>query len=98
MAEELVPIARMLWDAKYRADGDQRVQREIESFRFLPAGRILAGAGSGRRVTLLNCFVTGTIVDSLDSIFDALKEGTVTLQQGGGAARPPGRAHCSEGG
>ena len=29
-------------------------------FEFLPAGRILAGAGTGRAVTLFNCFVMGT--------------------------------------
>jgi ribonucleoside-diphosphate reductase alpha chain len=56
----------------------------LEDFRFLPAGRILAGAGSHRRVTLFNCFVMGVIEDSLDGIFEALKEGALTMQQGGG--------------
>ena len=56
----------------------------LEDFRFLPGGRILAGAGTGRRVTLFNCFVMGAIEDSMDGIFDALKEGALTMQQGGG--------------
>lgn len=56
----------------------------LNGFRFLPGGRILAGAGTARRVTLFNCFVMGTIADSMDGIFDALKEGAVTMQQGGG--------------
>ncbi len=56
----------------------------LDGFRFLPGGRILAGAGSGRRVTLLNCFVMGLIEDSLAGIFAALREGALTLQQGGG--------------
>lgn len=56
----------------------------LEGFRFLPAGRILAGAGTRRRVTLFNCFVMGRIEDSLDGIFEALKEGALTMQQGGG--------------
>lgn len=56
----------------------------LEDFKFLPAGRILAGAGSGRNVTLFNCFVMGTVPDSLDGIFDALKEAALTMQQGGG--------------
>lgn len=51
---------------------------------FLPGGRILAGAGSARRVTLFNCFVMGRIEDSMDGIFQALKEGALTMQQGGG--------------
>ncbi len=52
--------------------------------RFLPAGRILAGAGTERAVTLFNCFVMGTIDDSIPGIFDNLKEAAQTLQQGGG--------------
>ncbi len=56
----------------------------LSGFRFLPGGRILAGAGTGRRVTLFNCFVMGSVEDSLDGIFDGLKEGAVTMQQGGG--------------
>ena len=55
-----------------------------EDFRFLPGGRILAGAGTGHRVTLFNCFVMGEIADDLERIFDALKEGALTMQQGGG--------------
>ncbi|MCK9532401.1 MAG: adenosylcobalamin-dependent ribonucleoside-diphosphate reductase [Gammaproteobacteria bacterium] len=56
----------------------------LEGFHFLPGGRILAGAGTGRQVTLFNCFVMGTLQDSLDGIFDGLKEGALTMQQGGG--------------
>ncbi len=56
----------------------------LEDFRFIPGGRILAGAGTGQRVTLFNCFVMGLIEDSLDGIFEALKQGAMTMQQGGG--------------
>jgi ribonucleoside-diphosphate reductase alpha chain len=56
----------------------------LAGHRFLPAGRILAGAGTGRSVTLFNCFVMGTIEDSMDGIFSALREAALTLQQGGG--------------
>ena len=56
----------------------------LRNFRFLPGGRIQAGAGTGRRVTLFNCFAMGTIGDSMDGIFDGLKEGALTMQQGGG--------------
>lgn len=56
----------------------------LEDFKFLPAGRIIAGAGSGRNVTLFNCYVMGTIPDSMDGIFDMLKEAALTMQQGGG--------------
>lgn len=56
----------------------------LEDFRFLTAGRITAGAGTGRMVTLFNCYVMGTIPDSLDGIFEMLKEAALTMQQGGG--------------
>ena len=76
----------------------------LENFRFLPGGRILAGAGTGRRVTLFNCFVMGTVEDSMDGIFTALKEGALTMQQGGGVGydfstlRPFGSRASSAGG
>jgi ribonucleoside-diphosphate reductase alpha chain len=63
---------------------ERRFYDVLADFRFLPAGRIQAGAGTGRRVTLFNCFVMGTIEDSIDGIFDGLKEGALTMQQGGG--------------
>ena len=81
----------------------QRFYNVLEGFKFLPGGRILAGAGTGHRVTLFNCFVMGTIEDSLDSIFDALKEGALTMQQGGGVGydfstlRPSGAPAVSVG-
>src|SRR5579884_2263320 len=56
----------------------------LAGHKFLPAGRILAGAGTGRNVTLFNCFVMGAIEDSMDGIFSALREAALTLQQGGG--------------
>jgi ribonucleoside-diphosphate reductase alpha chain len=52
--------------------------------KFLPAGRIFAGAGTDRSVTLFNCFVMGRIEDSMTGIFSALREAALTLQQGGG--------------
>jgi len=70
----------------------------VASYKFLPAGRILAGAGAERNVTLFNCFVMGRISDSMDGIFSALREAALTLQQGGGIGydfstlRPKGAA------
>src|SRR5215472_13739944 len=52
--------------------------------RFLPAGRVLAGAGTARNVTLFNCFVMGTIPDDMGGIFAHLREAALTMQQGGG--------------
>jgi len=74
--------------ARALADGEEDRQdtffQALEDFKFLPAGRITAGAGTGRSVTLFNCFVMGTIPDSMGGIFDMLKEAALTMQQGGG--------------
>ncbi len=63
---------------------EERFYGALEDFKFLPAGRIMAGAGTDRSVTLFNCFVMGTIPDSMAGIFDMLKEAALTMQQGGG--------------
>ena len=71
-------------ETRDRARWRRRFHSLLEDFKFLPGGRILAGAGTSQRVTLFNCFVMGAIPDSLPGILDALKEGALTMQQGGG--------------
>ena len=56
----------------------------LAGFKFLPAGRILAGAGTERNVTLFNCYVMGSIPDDMGGIFAHLREAALTMQQGGG--------------
>jgi ribonucleoside-diphosphate reductase alpha chain len=79
-----------LWEEKFYT--------ALEDFKYLPAGRIVAGAGTGRSVTLFNCFVMGTVPDTMGGIFDMLKEAALTMQQGGGIGydfstiRPKGAA------
>jgi len=131
VSRELAPIAREIWDLKYRfkrADGEpvdlnvedswarvagfvasaelpqararwaRAFEQVMAGYRFLPAGRILAGAGTGRRVTLFNCFVMGTLDDSMPGIFEGLKQAALTMQMGGGIGhdfstlRPKGSA------
>jgi ribonucleoside-diphosphate reductase alpha chain len=76
LAEAEAPESRAAWsDQFYEALAD---------FKFLPAGRILAGAGAKRTVTLFNCFVMGTVPDDMGGIFTHLREAALTMQQGGG--------------
>src|SRR5262249_31988107 len=76
----------------------ERFYDAMSGFKFLPAGRLVAGAGSGRNVTLFNCFVMGTIPDDMSGIFTHLREAALTMQQGGGIGyrfstlRPKGAA------
>lgn len=76
VSEAEPPRLRKLWKGRF--------YDALRDHRFLPAGRILAGAGTGRAVTLFNCFVMGTVPDDLGGIFEHLREAAVTLQQGGG--------------
>ena len=85
-------IARALAAAEAPSESGAERRKAVESqffsalqdFRFLPAGRIQAGAGTERKVTLFNCFVMGTIPDDMGGIFEHLKEAALTMQQGGG--------------
>lgn len=78
-------IARALASVEGEPDvWEPRFYAALEDFKYLPAGRITAGAGTGRAVTLFNCFVMGTVPDSMGGIFDMLKEAALTMQQGGG--------------
>lgn len=69
-----------------------RALAALEARDWVPGGRIFAGAGTGKRVTWINCFVSPTIQDSMDTepdlpglgIMDALKVAAFTQQQGGG--------------
>ena len=77
---------------------EDRFFTALEDFKYLPAGRITAGAGTARAVTMFNCFVMGTVPDDMGGIFDMLKEAALTMQQGGGIGydfstiRPKGAA------
>jgi ribonucleoside-diphosphate reductase alpha chain len=67
-----------------RPGWEQRFYEILRDFKFLPGGRIHAGAGARAQVTLFNCFVMGAIEDSIPGIFRALQDSAVTMQQGGG--------------
>jgi ribonucleoside-diphosphate reductase alpha chain len=79
-------IARALAavESKDAATWENRFFSILRDFKFVPGGRIQAGAGTARKVTLFNCFVMGRLDDSIPGIFRALQEAAITMQQGGG--------------
>ena len=99
-------VARAVAAAETQAQAGREAAfyKLLRNFRFLPGGRIVAGTGTGRRVTLFNCFVMGCIEDSMEGIFTALREGALTMQQGGGVGydfstlRPAGSRAWTVGG
>ncbi len=57
----------------------------LSSFKFLPGGRIIANAGTKRdQATMFNCYVMNAIPDSIEGIFDTVKDSALTQKQGGG--------------
>lgn len=59
----------------------------LMSMRFLPAGRTQAAVGTTKLVTPFNCFVSGTIEDTLlgkNGIMERAKEAAQTMRMGGG--------------
>lgn len=56
----------------------------LYNMRFLPAGRVQSAIGAPRRVTPYNCFVSGTIQDSMDDIMAKAAEAAETMRLGGG--------------
>lgn len=79
-----------LWSERFYSD-------LLSDFRFLPGGRILANAGTERdSTTMFNCYVMGAIDDSIEGIFEVVRESALTQKQGGGvgydfsAIRPHG--------
>lgn len=75
-------------DALFVNDPDKQAYAEclelVQADIVCPAGRINAGAGTGRKVTLFNCFTSPVIEDDMGSIMDALKVAAMTQKQGGG--------------
>ena len=60
------------------------LQEVLGNQRFLPAGRVQASMGANKIVTAYNCFVSGAIEDSMDSIMEKAHEAAETMRRGGG--------------
>src|SRR5210317_1161103 len=56
----------------------------LGNMRFLPAGRVQNAMGSPRITTAYNCFVSGIIEDSMNSIMDHACQAAETMWRGGG--------------
>jgi len=67
---------RMHWEEKF--------YHAMENFVFVPGGRILAGAGTGFKVTYYNCFVIPSPHDSRGGILKTLTQMVEIMSRGGG--------------
>lgn len=67
---------RKKWEGEFYA--------AMQDFKYVPGGRILAGAGTGYSVTFYNCFVIPSPQDSRGGILDTLKQMVEIMAHGGG--------------
>src|SRR5690625_1105646 len=58
--------------------------KELSSLNFVPAGRVLYGAGSETDVTYFNCYVMPFVQDSREGISDHRKQVMEIMSRGGG--------------
>lgn len=63
---------------------EEEFYRVMDDFKFVPAGRILSGAGTGYQVTYFNCFVIPSPKDSREGILDSLKQLVEIQSRSGG--------------
>jgi ribonucleoside-diphosphate reductase alpha chain len=74
-------IARALSDG---IEHQYHLEDILGNMRFLPAGRVQNAMGSPRITTAYNCFVSGIIEDSMDSIMQKACDAAETMRRGGG--------------
>src|SRR5947209_841210 len=77
-------IAAVEGNAEKRRMWARRFFDALSDFKFVPGGRILAGAGTGHAVTYYNCYVIPSPEDSRGGILDNLKIMTEIMARGGG--------------
>jgi ribonucleoside-diphosphate reductase alpha chain len=63
---------------------EKEFYQAMKDWKYMPAGRVLTGAGSGYNVTYYNCFVIPSPKDSRGGIMETLTTMTEILSRGGG--------------
>lgn len=67
-----------------RKEWFEKFYNELASLNFVPAGRVLYGAGAGTDVTYFNCYVMPFVADSREGISDHRKQVMEIMSRGGG--------------
>ncbi|GAA0457967.1 vitamin B12-dependent ribonucleotide reductase [Alkalibacillus silvisoli] len=67
-----------------RQEWFEKFYRELSALKFVPAGRVLYGAGSNTDVTYFNCYVMPFVKDSREGISDHRKQVMEIMSRGGG--------------
>jgi ribonucleoside-diphosphate reductase alpha chain len=67
-----------------RREWFEKFYQELVNMNFIPAGRVLYGAGAGTDVTFFNCYVMPFVPDSREGISDHRKQVMEIMSRGGG--------------
>ena len=67
-----------------RKNGSRSFIEELVSLNFVPAGRVLYGAGAETDVTYFNCYVMPFVQDSREGISEHRKQVMEIMSRGGG--------------
>ena len=67
-----------------RQEWYEKFYQELVSMNFIPAGRVLYGAGANTDVTFFNCYVMPFVPDSREGISDHRKQVMEIMSRGGG--------------
>ena len=62
----------------------EKFYEQLVSLKFIPAGRVIYGAGSQTDVTFFNCYVMPFVADSREGISDHRKQVMEIMSRGGG--------------
>lgn len=77
-------LASVETDPEKKAAAFDTFYAELKSLNFVPAGRVLYGAGSKTDVTYFNCYVMPFIQDSREGISEHRKQVMEIMSRGGG--------------
>lgn len=77
-------IAAAETSAEKRAEWTKLFRWALDGWKFVPAGRILAAAGSRQQLTYYNCYVLPSPEDSRGGIFETLRRMGEIMSRGGG--------------
>jgi len=67
-----------------RQESYDKFYKQLSSLNFIPAGRVLYGAGADTDVTYFNCYVMPFVPDSREGISDHRKQVMEIMSRGGG--------------
>ncbi len=77
-------VSQLEKDAKTKRLWEEEFYNSLKDFKYVPGGRILAGAGTGYQITYYNCFVIPSPKDSRGGILETLSQMVEIMAHGGG--------------